>query len=95
MAQVSTVLQGHPDDIKVALTALAASNEIQIVQKTMANGKYLVIYDNAGTAGQVIFDFKGAPSDLSTYINGLIASAYTIDEVAATFANSITLVIVR
>lgn len=88
MAQVTTVIQADPTSFAAALNTLAAANEIQIISKTGSSGKFLVVYDNAGTTGQVASVIAGDPDKLSSDIAALIALPSTVEIVTQTFSAS-------
>lgn len=85
MAQVCTVIQADPNTFKAELETLAAANEIKLITKTKSAGKFLVIYDDAGTTGQLVEVIVGDPDLLSGSLT-TIAATFTINIVSDTFS---------
>jgi hypothetical protein len=86
MAQTCTVIQADPTSLVEALVALAATEEIQLVQKTSSAGKFLVISE-APSTGQQLAVVVGDPDKLKDDINFFISIyGVSIDLVIPTFS---------
>lgn len=86
MAQVSSVIQADPNSLAAALNTLAATDEIQIIQKTTSAGKFVVVSDDAAPTGQVAVVIAGDPEKLASEIQDLIDASNTINLVVQTFS---------
>jgi hypothetical protein len=93
MAQVSSVIQGDPWKLASDLNTLAASNFIQIISKTYSSGKFIVVRDNAGTAGQTAVVVSGDPDYVKTQIDAFIALGRSIEIVTQTFSSAYYVVV--
>lgn len=86
MAQVTRVIQADPWTFAASLNTLAATEQIQIIEKTASAGKFLVISDNAAPTGQTAVVISGDPQKLSDEINAIIALPATVEIVTPTFS---------
>ena len=84
MAQVTRVIQADPWTFADQLNVLAATEKIQIIEKTSSAGKFIVISDDAAPTGQTAVVISGDPQKLSDEITAL--SATSIDVLSATFS---------
>jgi hypothetical protein len=87
MAQVARVVSGDPATVRAQLATIAATETIRIVEKTFSSGDYIVITDNAASAGQIVSVLKGDPATV------VAAMPAGIDVVCPTFSASQYLVV--
>jgi hypothetical protein len=94
MAQITTIIKGDPETLADQLATLAVSNTIDIVQKTVSNGSFVVVYDNTATALQTCIIIQGDPDTLANQINALISGGDTVDLIIPTFSAATYVVVV-
>lgn len=83
MAQIAQVMKGDPATVADELIALAATNELLIIEKTFSSGEYVVVSDDAAGTGQSVSVLKGDPATVVVDFGGL---GPQIDIVAPTFS---------
>lgn len=75
MAQIATVLKGDPQSVADALDALAASNTIEIVEKSFSNGEYIIVYEDTIGISQSVVTVKGDPTSVAGIVAGLTGAS--------------------
>ena len=83
MAQVSVVIQADPWKLATSLAALPGN--IQIAEKSVSAGKFIIVYDDSAD-DQSYTVLVGDPDKISASLNTLIAGGATIDLVIPTFS---------
>lgn len=83
MAQISTVIQADPWKLATSLAALPGN--VQIAEKSVSAGKFIVVYDNTAD-DQTYTVVVGDPDKISASINALITGGATIDLIIPTFS---------
>lgn len=93
--QISQVILADPQRLADDLTALAATNEIQIVQKTYSGGRFIVVSENAAGVGQTIVVIRGDPNDMAAALTAITAGGGSVDIVTPTFSGGYFVVVYR
>ncbi len=91
--QISQIMTGDPASIISQLVVLAATNKVQIIQKTKSSGSYIVVSDNTAPTGQSFVVIKGDPDTVSAETTALIALGNVVEIVAESFNAAVYIVV--